>query len=69
MRVIEAKLGIKNIPNVKERELAFLRLENDSLSLIELANILSEKLGKTVTKSNVNHLFISLHNLYLRLSK
>ena len=69
MRVIEAKLGIKNIPNIKERELAFLRLENDSLSLIELANILSEKLGKTITKSNVNHLFISLHNLYLRLSK
>lgn len=68
MRVIEEKLGIKNIPNVKERELAFMRLENDSLSLIELANILSEKLGKTVTKSNVNHLFISLHKLYERLT-
>ena len=69
IKLIEAKLGIKNIPNIKERELAYLRLENDSLSLIELANILSEKLGKTITKSNVNHLFISLHNLYLRLSK
>ena len=68
IKLIDAKLGIKNIPNIKERELAYLRLENDSLSLIELANILSEKLGKTVTKSNVNHLFISLHNLYLRLS-
>lgn len=69
IKLIEAKLGIKNIPNIKERELAYLRLENDSLSLIELANILSEKLGKTITKSNVNHLFISLHNLYLRLAK
>lgn len=68
MRLIDEKLGIKNIPNIKERELAYLRLDNDSLSLIELANILSEKLGKTVTKSNVNHLFISLHKLYERLS-
>ena len=68
IRLIDEKLGIKNIPNVKERELAYLRLENESLSLKELADLLSEKLGKTITKSNVNHLFISLHNLYLRLS-
>ena len=69
LKLIDEKLGIKNIPNIKERELAYLRLENESLSLSELARLLSEKLGKTVTKSNINHLFISLHNLYLRLAK
>ncbi|MCR5185355.1 MAG: DNA-binding protein WhiA [Bacilli bacterium] len=67
MRLIDEKLGIKNIPNLKERELAYMRLENDSLSLIELANKMSEKTGKPVSKSNINHLFISLHKLYERL--
>ena len=67
IRVIDEKLGINNIPNIKERELAILRLEYESASLSDLANMLSEKLGKPVTKSNVNHLFISLHKLYERL--
>ncbi len=69
IRLIDEKLGIKNIPNLKERELAYLRLENESWSLQELAGLLSEKLGKTVTKSNINHLFIALHDLYTRLNK
>lgn len=68
IKLIDQKLGIKNIPNLKERELAYLRLENESYSLSDLARLLSEKLGKTITKSNINHLFISLHKLYLRLS-
>lgn len=68
IKLIDEKLGIKNIPNLKAKELAYLRLENESYSLSDLAGLLSEKLGKTVTKSNVNHLFIYLHNLYLRLS-
>ena len=69
IKLIDEKLGIKNISNLKERELAYLRLENESLSLSELASLLSEKIGKPVSKSNVNHLFISLHKLYERLSK
>ena len=69
IKLIDEKLGIKNIPNIKERELAYLRLENESYSLNDLASLLSEKLDKPVTKSNVNHLFISLHKLYLRLNK
>ena len=68
IKLIDEKFGIKNITNIKERELAYLRLENESLSLSDLARLLSEKLNKTITKSNVNHLFISLHKLYLRLS-
>ena len=33
----------------------------------DLANKLSEELGKTITKSNVNHLFRDIHELYLKL--
>ena len=69
IKLIDEKLGIKNIPNMKMREVAYLRLENESLSLQEIASLLSEKLGKTVTKSNINHLFIALHDLYARLSR
>ena len=68
IKLIDEKFGIKNIANVKERELAYLRMENESLSLNDLARLLSEKFNKTITKSNVNHLFIALHKLYLRLS-
>lgn len=69
IRLIDEKLGISNIPNIKQRELAKLRLENESLSLSELARKLSVIFGKTVSKGNVNHLFIALHELYERLSK
>ena len=33
----------------------------------ELANKLSEELGIIITKSNVNHMFRDLHDLYLHL--
>jgi DNA-binding protein WhiA len=67
--VIDERLGLKNLPNIKERELAYLRMENEAASLLELASLLSEKLDCNITKSNVNHLFRSLHEKYLRLSK
>ena len=68
IRFIDDLLGIKNISNKKMRILAILRLENESASLNELAELMSEKLEKDVTKSNINHLFRSLHKLYLELS-
>ena len=68
LRLIDQMLGLENIANKKMRLLAILRLENESASLGELAELLSEKLEKTVTKSNVNHLFRSLHQLYKDLS-
>ena len=55
--------GIKNIENEKQRELCKLRLENEDASMQELANLLSEKLSKEVTKSNVAHLFRKLHEI------
>lgn len=68
IEAIDERLGIKNIKNKKAALLCELRLENESASLIDLAGLLSEKLGKTITKSNVNHLFRYLHELYLRLT-
>ena len=65
---IEQALGIDNITNLKERELCRIRLQNEAASLQELADILSEKFKKPITKSNVNHLFRSIHALYERLN-
>ena len=68
IKLIDAKLGIDNIINIKERELCKLRLANEAASLQELADMMSDKFKKTITKSNINHLFRSIHELYLRLS-
>ena len=68
IKLIDALLGIDNITNIKEKELCKLRLANESASLQELADMMSEKFKKTITKSNINHLFRSIHELYLRLS-
>ena len=59
---------IDNLGNIKERELCHLRLENEAASLQELADMMSEKFKKTITKSNINHLFRSIHEFYLRFS-
>ena len=66
--MIDQLLGIDNIANLKERELCKLRVANEAASLQELADLLSEKFKKPITKSNVNHLFRSIHALYERLN-
>ena len=68
IKVIDKALGIENITNAKVRLLCSLRLENESASLTDLAMLMSEKLGKDITKSNINHLFRSIHEMYLRYS-
>lgn len=68
IKAIDDMLGIENIGNKKMRILCSLRLENESASLIELADLLSEQMDKPVTKSNINHLFRSIHTLYERLN-
>ena len=60
--IIDKKLGIKNIANKKLRELCYLRKEHMEASYQELAILLSEKINSEVSKSNINHLFISLKN-------
>lgn len=66
IKVIDKALGIENITNAKVRLLCSLRLENESASLADLADLMSERLGKDITKSNINHLFRSIHEMYLR---
>ena len=67
IKLIDEHLGVDNIGNIKERELCHLRLENEAASLQELADLMSERFKKTITKSNINHLFRSIHELYERL--
>ncbi len=66
--LIDQVLGIDNITNIKERELCRLRLSNEAASLQELADLMGEKLKTPISKSNVNHLFRSLHLLYEKLT-
>ena len=68
IKLIDKVVGIENIENNKIRLLCSLRLENESASLVDLAELMSEKLGKDITKSNINHLFRSIHEMYLRYS-
>ena len=68
IELIDKKLGIKNIPNEKAKLLCNLRKENESASLTDLATLMSEALDKPITKSNINHLFRYLHELYERLN-
>ena len=66
IKLIDEKLGIENITNSKVRLLCSLRLENESASLLDLASLMSERLNKNITKSNINHLFRKIHEMYLR---
>ena len=69
IKYIDDVLGIHNLHNPKKELLCYLRMENKELSLVELAELLSEELGQNITKSNVNHLFRSLHELYIKLQE
>ena len=63
IKLIDKVFGIDNIKNVKMKELMKLRLNNDDLSLQEMALKLSEVIGKEVSRSNINHLFRSIHEM------
>ncbi len=67
IKYIDDVLGIHNFHNQKKELLCYFRLDNESLSMSELADKLSEELGMKITKSNVNHLFRDLHDLYVKL--
>lgn len=60
------RLGWQGIDNLKLRTLMEIRLNNPDASLGELAKLLSQELGATVSKSNVNHLFRYLNEQYER---
>ena len=67
IKYIDDVLGIHNFHNQKKELLCYFRLDNESLSMSDLADKLSEELGVKVSKSNVNHLFRDLHDLYVKL--
>ena len=64
---IEQIYGISNIRNPKTRLLCRLRLENESASNTELAELMSEELNTEVSRGNVSKLFKYIENLYYRL--
>ena len=66
INLIEDRIGIRYMPNEKARLLCRLRLQNESASLQELADLMSEQLERPITKSNINHLFRYIHEVYLR---
>lgn len=67
--IIDKRLGINNLKNEKAKRLAKLRIENESASLDDLATLLSEEMNVPITKSNINHLFRYMHEIYLKVSK
>ena len=67
IKYIDDVLGIHNLHNPKKELLCYMRMENKELSFVELAELLSDELGTKITKSNVNHMFRSLHDLYIKL--
>lgn len=66
IKILDKIVGIDKIENVKQRELMKLRLENEDMSLQELADHLSEILNTNVSRSNVNHLFRAIHQRALQ---
>ena len=67
IKYIDDVLGIHNFHNPKKEMLCYFRLDNESASMSELAAMLSKEFGYVITKSNVNHLFRDLHELYVKL--
>lgn len=65
IKIIDQRIGIDKIDNLKQRELMKLRLENEDASLKELSVMLSEKINIKVSKSNVAHLFKAIHEMAL----
>ena len=56
--------GLERFNNPKLAYLARLRLNNPDASLEQLSKMMSLEFGATITKSNINHLFRRLRELY-----
>ena len=63
---LESKGILARMGNPKILLLARLRKEHEDASLEELATMLSEETATTISKSNVNHLFRQLNEVYQR---
>lgn len=67
IKKIDEVIGINNLSNSNLKIVATLRLENPNASLLDIAKLMSEALGKPVSKSMVNHLFRNLKKTYERI--
>ena len=56
---------LQSVRNIKTILLCDLRIANPDASMESLAEMLSEEMGMSISKSNINHLFRSIHELYL----
>ena len=63
IKYIDKVLGVKNIANARVRLLCSLRLANESSSLTDLANKMSEELNTPISKSTIARLFVKINNL------
>ena len=63
---LDSVIKIDNIPNEKIRELCKIRLENEEASLKEISEMMGERLGYKVSKSNVAHLFKRIEEMAIR---
>lgn len=63
IKLIDSRLGINNIEDVRLKELCRLRTNNLEASYQELATLLSEKLNKKINKALISRLFIKLETL------
>ena len=62
-------IGLENIGNKKTQLVASIRMEYISKPLDEIASIVSKELNEDVTKSNINHIFRRIHELYIKEKK
>ena len=69
IKYLTKHIGLENIGNKKTQLVASIRTEYISRSLDEIASMVSKELNEEVTKSNVNHIFRHIHELYLKEKK
>lgn len=70
IEIIDKKMGIDNISNEKMRLVCKIRLNSeDDMTMQEIALEVSKKLDTSVSKSNINHILRSIHELANRLGK
>ncbi|MCR4880222.1 MAG: DNA-binding protein WhiA [Bacilli bacterium] len=69
IRYLIKHIGLEAIGNKKTQLVASIRNERISVSLDEIASMVSKELKEEVSKSNINHIFRKIHELYLKEKK
>ena len=63
IKIIDKVLGIENVHNEKVKILMKIRLNHDDFTLFELSQEMTRELGEPISKSNINHLFRTIHTM------